>query len=100
MSLPISIPGLSNICRLQGGGKSYLNCYIMHENWKKFDWGIVFSNIGFLADNFDYIAKRFLHAKYDEITLANLKSIHEQLVEKGKKPCRFVIFDNRLFGKQ
>jgi hypothetical protein len=72
----------------------------MHENRKKFDWGIVFSNTGFLADNFDYIDKRFFHAKYDEFTLANLKSIHEQLVEKGKKPCGFVIFDDCLFGKQ
>jgi hypothetical protein len=95
----ISIPGMIIICGLQGGGKSHLICYIMHENQKKFDWGIVFSNTGFLADNFDCIDKRFLHAKYDELTLANLKSIHEQLVEKGKKPCRFVIFDDCLFGK-
>jgi hypothetical protein len=72
----------------------------MHENRKKFDGGIVFSNTGFSADNFDYIDKHFLYAKYDEFTLANLKSIHEQLVEKGKKPCRFVIFDDCLFGKQ
>jgi hypothetical protein len=53
-----------------------------------------------LADNFDYIDKRFLYARYDELTFANLKSIHEQLVEKGKKPCRFVIFEDCLFGKQ
>jgi hypothetical protein len=96
----VSIPGLIIICGLQGGGKSHLIRYIMHENRKKFDWGIVFSNTGFSADNFDYIDKRFLHAKYDELTLANLKSIHEQLVEKGKKPCGFVIFDDCLFGKQ
>jgi hypothetical protein len=48
----------------------------MHENWKKFDWGIVFSNKGFLADNSNYIDKHFLHAKYDELTLAL------------QKPCR------------
>jgi hypothetical protein len=57
----------------------------MHENWKKFDRGIVFSNTQFSADNFDYIDKCFLHAKYDEFTLANLKLIHEQFVDdRGK----------------
>jgi hypothetical protein len=96
----VSIPGLLIICGLQGGGKSHLIRYIMHENQKKFDWGIVFSNTGFSADNFNYIDKRFVHAKYDEFALANLKSIHEQLVEKGKKPSGFVIFDDCLFGKQ
>jgi hypothetical protein len=43
------------ICGLQEGGKSYLIRYVMYKNWKKFDWGIIFSNTGFLADNFDYI---------------------------------------------
>jgi hypothetical protein len=52
------------------------------------------------ADNFDYVDKRFVHAKYDEHALANLKSIHEQLVEQGKKPSGFVIFDDCLFGQQ
>jgi hypothetical protein len=95
-----SIPGLIIVCGMQGGGKSHLIRYLMHENRKKFDWGIVFSNTSFSADNFDYIDKRFVHAKYDEDVLANLKSIHEQLVEKGKKPSAFVIFDDCLFGPQ
>jgi hypothetical protein len=96
----LSIPGLIIVCGLQGGGKSYLIRYVMHENQKKFDWGMVFSNTGFSADNFEYIDKRFVYAKYDELALENLKSIHEQLVEKGKKPSGFVIFDDCLFGKQ
>jgi hypothetical protein len=100
MSLPILILRLTIICGLQGGGKSHLIRYIIYENQKKFDWGIVFSNTGFLADNFEYIDKQFIHSKYDEFTLSNLKSIHEQLVEKGKKPSGFVIFDDCLFGKQ
>jgi predicted alpha/beta-fold hydrolase len=83
--MSVSIPGLIIICGLQGGGKSHLIHYIMHENWKKFDWGIVISNNRFLADNFDYINKCFLYAKYDEFIFANLKSIHE-LVEKVRNP--------------
>jgi hypothetical protein len=94
----VSIPGLIIICRLQEGGKSHLIRYIMHKNRKKFDWGIIFSNTGFSADNFNYIDKHFLYRKYDE--LANLKLIHEQLVKKSKKHCGFVIFDDCLFGKQ
>jgi hypothetical protein len=96
----VSIPGLIIICGLQGGGKSHLICYIMHENQKKFDWGIVFSNTGFSADNFDYIDKWFVHAKYDDLKLASLKLLHKDLVEKDKKPSGFVIFDDCLFGKQ
>jgi hypothetical protein len=96
----VFILGLIIICVLQGGGKSYLIYYIMHENQKKFDWGIIFSNTGFSADNFDYIDKQFVHAKYDDLKLASLKLLHEDLVEKGKKPSGFVIFDDCLFGKQ
>jgi hypothetical protein len=95
----ISIPGLLIICGLQGGGKSHLIHYIMYENQKKFDQGIVFSNTGFSTDNFDYIDKHFVHSKYDEFALANLKLIYEQLVKKDKKPSGFVIFDDCLCGK-
>jgi predicted alpha/beta-fold hydrolase len=96
----VLIPGLIIICGLQGGGKSHLIRYILHKNQEKFDWGLVFLNTGFSADNFNYIDKWFVHAKYDEDALANLKSIHEQLVEQGKKPFGFVIFDDCLFGQQ
>jgi hypothetical protein len=72
----------------------------MHENRKKFDWEIVFSNTGFSADNFNYIDKRFLHAKYDEFTLANLKSIHGQLVEKGRNPADLSFLMIVCLGKQ
>jgi hypothetical protein len=98
--MDVSIPGLIIICGLQGGGKSHLIRFIMHENQEKFDWGLVFSNTGFAAENFDYVDKRFVHAKYDEYALSNLKSIHEQLVEQGKKPSGFVIFDDCLFDEQ
>lgn len=47
--------------------------------------GVDFSNTEFSAANFDYIDKRFVHARYSEFALANLKSIHEQLIEKGRK---------------
>jgi hypothetical protein len=98
--MDVSIPGLIIICGLQGGGKSHLIRFIMHENQEKFDWGLVFSNTGFAAENFDYVDKRFVHAQYNEHALANLRSIHEQLVEQGRKPSGFVIFDDCLFGQQ
>lgn len=99
-TIPLTIPGLHIIIGLQGGGKSHLIRYIMCENRKKFNWGIVFSNTSFSAKNFDYIDERFVHASYDQRKLVALKNKHAALIKDGHSPSGFVIFDDCLFGKQ
>lgn len=96
----ISIPGLIIIAGLQGSGKSWLIKYLMRENKSKFDWGIVFTNTGFLDGNFDYIDKKFVHSRYNHQALLSLKNIQEKLISEGKKPSAFVLFDDALYGKQ
>jgi hypothetical protein len=96
----VSIPGLIIVCGLQGSGKSFLIRYIMHENQKKFNWGIVFSNTAFTDKGFDYIPREFIHSRYDHSALLNLKTLHERLINEGKEPSAFVIFDDCLYGKQ
>ena len=96
----LSIPGLIMICGLQGGGKSHLIKYIMYQNSDDFDCGIVFTNTGFIDGNFDYVDKRFVHLKYNEGALKNLKDIFQKQIEKGKPLRGFVIFDDCLTGSQ
>lgn len=96
----ITIPGLVIICGYQGSGKSHLIRYIMYQNRKKFDWGIVFSNTEFVGTSFNYIDPRFVHSQFNETALVKMKEIHEGLVRGGKKPSGFVIFDDCLFGTQ
>lgn len=98
--LNVNIPGLFIICGLQGGGKSHLIRYFMYEHRKDFDWGLVITNTGFADGNFDYIDKKFIHIKYDENVLKNLKRLQKKFIAAGKKPSGFVIFDDALFGKQ
>lgn len=98
--LNLDLPGLYMICGLQGGGKSHLIRFMMYENRKKFDCGVVFSNTGFVDGNFDYIDKRFVHLEYSEEVLRNLKDIFRKQIEAGKHPRGFVIFDDCLSGKQ
>lgn len=106
MTMNISIPGVYMVCGLQGGGKSHLIKYIMHENRKKFDFGIVFTNTGFVDANFDYVDERFVHLEYDSEILKNFKDICKRRIEasqtnKNVKPlCGFVIFDDCLEGNQ
>lgn len=92
----MDIPGLIIIAGLQGGGKSLVIKYIMYENRKKFDWGLVFSHTTFSANNFDYLDKKFAHKSFNEAALVNLKNMHEKLVAAGKKPSGFIIFDDCL----
>eukprot|EP01127_Copromyxa_protea_P020668 TRINITY_DN692_c1_g3_i1.p1 TRINITY_DN692_c1_g3~~TRINITY_DN692_c1_g3_i1.p1 ORF type:complete len:173 (+),score=3.71 TRINITY_DN692_c1_g3_i1:425-943(+) len=98
--MDITIPGLLIVCGLQGGGKSHYIKSVMYENRKKFHWGLVFSNTGFREGNIDYVDKRFVHLKYNEDALVKLKEIHCKLVNAGKNPQGFIIFDDCLYGKQ
>ena len=97
----ITIPGFVILCGTQGQGKSHVICYLMYMNRKKFDWGLVFCNTDFSGlSGFDYIDKRFVHPKYNEAALVNLKNIQKKAIEAGKSPSAFVIFDDCLFGDQ
>lgn len=98
MSIKIDSPGITIICGLQGSGKSHLIKYLLYQMRKKFDWGIVFTQTGFAGDNFDYIPKQFIHAKFSVEALVSLKNIHKKLIEAGKKPSAFIILDDILFG--
>ena len=61
----------------------------------------LFTNTDFSGlSGFDYIDKRFVHPKYNEAALVNLKNIQKKAIESGKSPSAFVIFDDCLFGNQ
>lgn len=96
----LSIPGLIMICGLQGSGKSHLIKYIMYQNRKKFNCGIVFTNTGFVDGNFDYIDKAVIYKEYDETVLRDFKEIFRKHIERDKHPHGFVIFDDCLTGDQ
>lgn len=98
--MDISIPGLVIVCGLQGSGKSHLIKYLMYQNRKKFDWGIVFSHTAFAGGNFDYVDPKFVHRSFSQAALKSLKELHAGLVEAGKKPSGFIIFDDCLDKEQ
>ena len=99
MSKVFVSPGLHIICGLQGGGKSHLIRYIMHEKRRTFNWGIVFTQTKFGGGNFDYIPENFVHAQYSPAKLIALKKLQERLIKDGKSPAAFIIFDDCLYGK-
>ena len=99
MSKVFVSPGLHIICGLQGGGKSHLIRYIMHEKRRTLLWGIVFTQTKFGGGNFDYIPEKFVHEQYSPAKLIALKKLQKKLIEEGKSPAAFVIFDDCLYGK-
>ena len=97
----ITIPGFVILCGTQGQGKSHVIRYLMYLNRKRFDWGICFCNTDFSGlSGFDYIDSRFVHPKYNEKALINLKNIQKKSIESGNPSSAFVIFDDCLFGDQ
>lgn len=98
--MDINIPGLLIINGLQGQGKSHLIRYIMYENRKKFDWGLVFTNTSFVGENYDYIPDGFVHSQYSGDALVTLKRLHSRIIKNGKKPSAFIIFDDCITGSQ
>ncbi len=92
--LNITIPGLYILCAYQGSGKSHLIRYLMYENRKKFDYGIVFTNTFFDDDAYDFFPAKFVHPEYDENILQKLMDIQAKLIEKGIIKEVIVIFDD------
>lgn len=94
-------PGLHFVFALQGGGKSHLLRYLMYMTRKHYDFGIVFSNTGFITTNFEYIADRsFIHLKYSDEVLCELMRIMRERKEAGKPVKTFVIFDDCIAKPQ
>lgn len=98
--MDLKTPAVYMICGLQGGGKSHLIRYMMRECRDRFDFGIVFSNTGFVEGNFDYISRPFVHLQYSSGVLHNFKKLLEGQIEAGKPRRAFVIFDDCITGPQ
>jgi hypothetical protein len=91
---------LTIISGMTGLGKSHLIRYLMFQNRKDFDFGIVFCNTHFEDGSFDYVPKGFVHEEYDEEVLINLMETQKDLLSKGISKRVFIIFDDCLDPEQ
>lgn len=92
----VQIPSLLLINSPQGGGKSHLIRYIMYQNRKRFDYGVVFSNTLFEDDSFDYIDDKYVHPEYNPDVVTKLMEIQS----KNQAKNAFCVFDDCIDAAQ
>lgn len=96
----LTTPALYLIIGSMGKGKSYLLEYMAYQLQHKLKYGLVFTNTKFTGKGFPYIAKEFIHDRYDEEKLIQLMTMQKRCVENGITNEAFVFFDDCLQPEQ